>query len=152
MLKKNIIPPLLLSFVLSTFIFVGCGGGSSDEPNNPTQRITISGDYQVVDLGTRNRVDVTVALGSSIKSLYLVLSNNSSSQSTVPTISHNAKVTKIANRKSISLVQTNNKPLVLHAPQYIQEFNQHAKNLLTKTKTIKHLQKQSAFLKEEMMW
>ena len=135
--------------LLSTLILTlnGCGGGSSspsttidpttEDPADPTTskiQVTISNDYQVESLGTANTINATVSLGNTSKDLYLILSNHATTSAS-STIAHNAKVTEVAQSKSISPTHLIQKTIILHAPQYVQDFSSKLGTLLSKAET-----------------
>lgn len=93
--------------------------------------ITITDDYQVESLGTANTISATVSLGSTPKDLYLVLSNYASTSAS-SSITHNAKVVETAQSKSISPTSFTDRPVILRAPQYVQDFSSHIGTLLSK--------------------
>jgi len=141
-MKKNIVLLLTLS-ITGTILFTGCGGGSSStsipiDPTNPTVKVTITEDYQVESLGTANTINATVSLGSTPKDLYLVLSNYAATSAS-STITHNAKVVEEEVRsKSILPANFKQKPVILHPPKYVQEFNKNLKTLLQKKRGIEY--------------
>ncbi len=140
-MKKNIVLLLILS-ITGTFILAGCGGGSSSTstPINPTDpttvnpKVNITNDYQVESLGIANTINATVSLGSTPKDLYLVLSNYATTSAS-STITHNAKVAEIAQSKSILPANFEQKPVILRAPQYVQDFSSKIGTLLSKAST-----------------
>jgi len=149
-MKKNIVLLLTLS-ITSALLFTGCGGGSSDtstptnpdDPNNtsvptnppdPTVKVTITDEYQVESLGTASTISAEVSLGNTAKDLYLVLSNYAATSAS-STITHNAKVAETAQSKSVSLTSFTEKPVILRAPGYVQEFTANIGALLSRTET-----------------
>ncbi len=140
-MKKNIVLLLTLS-ITGTLLFTGCGGGSSDtstptDPTNPTVEVTITNDYLVESLGTASTISAKVSLGNTAKDLYLVLSNYATTSAS-STIIHNAKVVEEARSKSISPTSFAKRPVILRAPQYVQEFNKNLKTLLLKKRGIEY--------------
>ena len=143
-MKKNIVLLLTLA-ITGTILFTGCGGGSSStsipiDPTNPTVKVTITDDYQVESLGTESTINAKVSLGNTAKDLYLVLSNHATTSAS-STITHNAKVTKVtelAQSKSILPTNFKQKPVILHPPKYVQEFNKNLKTLLQKKRGIEY--------------
>ncbi len=144
-MKKNIVLLLILS-ITSTLLFTGCGGGSDSTPapDNPTEptspvnpptptvEVTITDDYPVQSLGTASTINATVSLGSTPKDLYLVLSNYATTSAS-STITHNAKVVEVGTpSKFISPASFTKKPIILRAPQYVQDFNANIGTLLSK--------------------
>ncbi|EIF51545.1 hypothetical protein [Sulfurovum sp. AR] len=115
----------------------GCGGGGSAgiDPNIPPAdievNITITGDYQVESLGIANTINANVAVGNTAKSLYLVLSNNGTTSYT-STITHNPKAIEVLQAKTVLPTNLEEKPRILHHPQYVEEFNQQLGTLLSK--------------------
>jgi hypothetical protein len=115
---------------IGSVILVGCGGGGGGTtttdpiipPADTDGNITISGDYQVESLGTANTINANVSVGNTPKSLYLVLSNSATTSAT-STITHNAKVSPVAQSKTISSTVVTEKSRILNHPQYIQDFN-----------------------------
>ncbi len=135
----------------------GCGGGSDSNvtaviPTNPTEpttiypKVTITEDPQVKSLGIASTIHATVSLGSTSRDLYLVLSNFATISGN-STITHNAKVTKTAQSKSTSVTSFIKKPVILHAPQYVQDFSSKLRRLLSKAKAKQPLAKTVAVIK-----
>jgi len=93
--------------------------------------VTITESYQVESLGIANTINATVSLGSTSKDLYLVLSNRATTSAS-STITHNAKVAEAVQSKSISPTNFIQKPLILRAPQYVQDFSSKLSTLLSK--------------------
>lgn len=137
-MKKNIVLLLTLS-ITGTILFTGCGGGSTPtDPTNPTVEVTITDDYQVESLGTANTINAEVSLGNTAKDLYLVLSNHANTSAS-SVITHNAKVIEEeARSKSILPANFEQKPVILHTPTYVQEFNKNLKTLLQKKRGIEY--------------
>lgn len=130
-MKKNIVLLLTLS-ITGTLLFTGCGGGSTPtDPTNPTIEVTITNDYQVESLGTASTISAKVSLGNTAKDLYLVLSNYATTSAS-STIIHNAKVVEEARSKSISPTSFAKRPVILRAPQYVQDFSSKIGTLLSK--------------------
>ena len=96
--------------------------------------IVITNDYQVESLGVANTINATVSLGNTAKDLYLVLSNHATTSAS-STIAHNAKVTEVAQSKSMSPTHFIQKPVILHAPQYVQDFSSKLGTLLSQGET-----------------
>ncbi len=136
------------SLIIVSGLLGGCGGGDSsststtddpttDIPTTPTTsnvQVTITDSYQVESLGTANTINATVSLGNTAKDLYLVLSNRADT-SARSTIIHNAKVTEVAQSKSVSPTSFTEKPVILRAPQYVQDFTANIGALLSRTET-----------------
>lgn len=136
------------SLIIVSGLLGGCGGGDSsststtddpttDIPTTPTTsnvQVTITDSYQVESLGTANTINATVSLGNTAKDLYLVLSNRATT-SARSTIIHNAKVTEVAQSKSVSPTSFTEKPVILRAPQYVQDFTANIGALLSRTET-----------------
>jgi len=93
--------------------------------------IVITEDYQVESLGFASVINRTVSLGNTPKSLYLVLSN-SANVSGSSTIIHNAKVAPVAQSKAILPASLLERPVILRAPQYVQDFTSQIRTLLSK--------------------
>jgi hypothetical protein len=108
----------------------GCGGGGGSTSTDPIN-ITITDNYQVESLGSADIINATVSVENTAKSLYLVLSN-SDTVSATSTITHNAKVTTIAQSKMLSSTEVQEKPRILHHPQYVEDFNSQMGTLLSK--------------------
>lgn len=119
---------LISILLLGALALNGCGGGGSSSSDT----IVISDDYEVKSLGTANTINTTVSLGNTAKSLYLVLSNSATTAG-ISTITHNAKVVDTAQFKSSTLGSFAKKPVILRAPQYVQDFSSKIKTLLSKT-------------------
>ena len=121
-------------------VFSGCGGGGSIgrdpiiPPSDLDVNVTITDEYQVESLGTGNTINVNVSLGNIAKDLYLVLSN-SANVSATSTIIHNAKVAPSAQAKTIFSNEITEKPVILHAPQYVEEFSSQIGTILSKIDT-----------------
>jgi len=91
--------------------------------------ISITNDYQVESLGTDSTINTTISIDTATsKSLYLVLSNYANISGST-TIIHDPKVIEAAQPRSISLADSIQKPVILRAPQHVQDFNAHAKTL-----------------------
>ena len=98
-----------------------------DEGSN----IVITEDYQVASLGLASTINRTISLGSTPKSLYLVLSNNANIPGS-STITHNAKVVPVSQSKTILPASLTDKPVIIRTPQYVQDFNSKMRTLLSK--------------------
>lgn len=129
----------LLSTVLfvGAMILVGCGGGSGGDATTPidtetNQTIIITNDYHVESLGFATTINAMVSLGSTPKSLYLVLSNNDIASAS-STITHNAKAVEVAQAKSILPADVTERPIILHHPQYVEDFSSQMGTLLSKS-------------------
>ncbi|WP_373032567.1 hypothetical protein [Sulfurovum sp.] len=131
---------LTLSFV-GTMIFVGCGGGGGGTPiTNPivsdvNVTITDDYDYQIESLGSANTINASVSIEGASKSLYLVLSNNDVDETGSATIRHNAKVIPVVQAKTLLSIDFSEKPIILHAPQYVQDFSSQLGTLVSKIET-----------------
>jgi len=125
----------LLSTVLfiSSITLIGCGGGGGGSSTTPdtNSTIVITDDYQVESLGSASTINATVSLGNTPKSLYLVLSNNANVAGS-STITHNAKVASVAQSKTFLSTDVTKKPVILRAPQYVQDFSSQIGALLSK--------------------
>ncbi|MFK5975062.1 MAG: PKD domain-containing protein [Sulfurovum sp.] len=93
--------------------------------NNPSDTYTFSqvsmmnGDYQIKPLGSSISIDSTISMGDIPKSLYILLSNSSSS-STTPTIT-----TSILS-KSLNIVDNSyyiEESPIFKSPQYVDDFD-----------------------------
>ena len=110
--------------------------------NNASQDITVEltnvdenipKSYQVVS----NLPDgvTTLALGNTPKDVYLLFTNTDPVDSHTATVLHD-KFASIQSQKVYTpLSEISSVPKVLHAPDYIQEFNSNSRNYLTKTDT-----------------
>lgn len=94
---------------------------SSDDPAVP-KSIKITEDIQVESLGSSKSIDATISLGSTPKSLYLVLSNTDTISSSNPTITHNAKIVPQVQAKVFPAASTMKRPIITHRPQYVEDF------------------------------
>ena len=100
-----------------------------------TGTISISNDYQVESLGMDSTVHTTISIDTATpKSLYLLLSNYDNVSAST-TITHNAKAIEVPQSKSILTAEPIQKPVILRAPQHVQDFNADVKTLLVKTNT-----------------
>ncbi len=61
-------------------------------------------------------------VGTTAKDLYIVFSNADTTNSSSPSVSHNAKVVS-APQQRVSSVRDSSRPVALHAPVHIQNFN-----------------------------
>ncbi|WP_295420742.1 Ig-like domain-containing protein [Sulfurovum sp.] len=102
----------------------------TDDPD----AIYITDDYQVESLGKATNIHKNIHLDSGSKSLYILLSNYSKTQSASSTITHNAKVVSVRENKRLMIAPLVKQPKILHAPAYIQEFNSKIKTLLQKNR------------------
>ncbi len=125
---------------VGVMILVGCGGGGggTSTPIDPetNKTIIITGDYQVESLGSASTINATVSLGNTLKSLYLVLSNHDATNPASSTITHNAKIAPVAQAKTLLSADVKEKPVILHAPQYVQDFTSQIDTYLSKAETI----------------
>jgi hypothetical protein len=133
--------------VVVGMILTGCGGGGGSTGTDPIipptdidLNVTITADYQVESLGTANTINASVSLGNTPKDLYLVLSNNALISASA-TIAHNAKVAAVAQSKTILSTDLIEKPTILHAPQYVQDFPSRIGAVLTQNETTKSYEK-----------
>lgn len=101
------------------------------ENNNP---IVNDGNYEVQNLGSPNSISHSVSLGSTPKSLYLVLSNSDTRSSTM-SIQKNT-LSKIENevrrKESDSLIAS--EPKIIHRPQYVKDFEKELSILIAQAK------------------
>lgn len=123
---------LLALSVVGTMVLIGCGGGGGDSTDTAScnENVTITGDYQVESLCSADIINTTVSLGDTAKSLYLVLSNSDTASAT-STITHNAKAIEVAQAKTVLAADLEEKPRILHHPQYVEEFNAQIGSLLS---------------------
>jgi len=111
----------------------GNSGGSTNTGNTSSSKaITITEDNQVESLGKDNSIKATVDMGTTPRSLYILLSNYSGTQSASSTITHNAKVVSVPKHKRLMTEPLVKQAKILHAPAYIQKFNSKIKTLLHK--------------------
>jgi len=131
-----------LSFV-GIMVLVGCGGGGGGgsvgtdpiiPPEDIDVNVTITDEYQVESLGTANTINANISLGNMPKSLYLVLSNNATISGS-STITHNAKVAPVVQSKAVLPTSLSDKPVIIHTPQYVQDFSSQVGTLLSKEET-----------------
>jgi len=154
-----------LSMVVASVVLIGCGGGGNSAPanenlandstSNPpssggtetssSKTITISKDNQIESLGKEKNTHVIVNIGNTPKSLYILLSNYSKTNTASSSITHNAKVISTAkSKKLLSTSMMPDQPQVLHAPAYIQAFNSNVKVLLQKSSNTEYQAKSIA--------
>jgi len=144
-----------LSLVTASFLLLACGGGGSSSSGgtitaggggsdltslpNVSKNITITGTYQIEDLGKASQVKAIVNVGTAPKSVYVLLSNSSETKSSSPRITHNNKIAPMQkNMKEISVdVPTIHAKRAKHAPAYIQSFNQNTKKLFKNSKKVR---------------
>ncbi len=123
-------------------MLIGCGGGNNSTSSSKT--ITISEDTQIENLGKYNTIKATVDIGNVPKSLYILLSNHSRTQTASPTITHNAKVLHASEDRGLLSRSYTDRPKVLHASAYIQEFNSKVQTTLRRNSDAKYQEKSIA--------
>jgi len=123
------------SLIFVSVLLIGCGGGGSGSAqtqsvsNVPTATtikkvITVSTVPYVESLGKQSSIVASVDMGNQPKSLYILLTNGSQSETATATISHNAKVTALGKKSSpYTLLEHKKTPKILHAPVSVQAFN-----------------------------
>ncbi|MDX1700621.1 MAG: cadherin domain-containing protein, partial [Melioribacteraceae bacterium] len=89
--------------------------------------------YQVVS-NLSNGV-TTLNLGTTPKDVYLLFTNTHTTSSSTPTVSHNKFISTQSQKVYVSQSEIVAGPQVLHAPDYVQEFNSNSKNYFIKTAT-----------------
>lgn len=109
----------------------GCGGGGDGSTSTDSIYVTITDDYQVESLGSESTINATVSMEGTVKSLYLVLSNNANIPGS-STITHNAKVTTVAQSQTLLSTDVKEKPVILHNPKYVQKFSSQVTTLRSK--------------------
>ncbi len=140
-----------LSSTIASIVLIGCGGGGSTgddttggETLPPSNiNISITDDIHVQSLGTINTIHADISVGSTPKSLYILLSNQSKTSSSLPNIKHNKMVD---NRQKKATFTNHPLPLLkqkgaLHAPEYILAFASKSKALLKKNESTASLAK-----------
>ena len=123
----------MLLFVVAMTL-TGCGGGGDGSTSTDPTYITITDDYQVESLGSESTINATVSMEGTVKSLYLVLSNNANIPGS-STITHNAKVTTVAQSQTLLSTDVKEKPVILHNPKYVQNFSSQVTTLRSKSET-----------------
>ena len=123
----------LLTLCAIVLTLSGCGGGGSTS-TEPIYVITITDDYQVESLGSESTINATVSMEGTVKSLYLVLSNNANIPGS-STITHNAKVATVAQSQTLLSTDVKEKPVILHNPKYVQNFSSQVTTLRSKSET-----------------
>lgn len=106
--------------------------GIDSQPNDPENKVEIihiSDDYHVGQLGKSGNIQKMIKIGTTPKSLYVLLSNYHKSQNSNPTISHNAKIVQ-STKKKLTTIQNNQRPKIFHAPSRISKFNRDASKLI----------------------
>jgi hypothetical protein len=143
-----------ISLVTASFLLLACsdgdssyGGDKSDGSSNSIlpslpsvpKTITIEEDYQIEDLGRESQVKATVDVGSTPKSVYILLSNSSENKHSHPKIKHN-RISQTHNsmKKKSSYIPTIYAKRGKHAPEHIREFSKNIKKLLKKSKLSKN--------------
>ncbi|MEA3418271.1 MAG: hypothetical protein U9Q90_02640 [Campylobacterota bacterium] len=86
-------------------------------------------------MGKANSIHAAVSLGSTPKSLYILLSNYSTN-SAAATITHNNKIIEAKQEKLIEPGAPVYKSIILRAPKYVREFSSKLNRLLQKPKEI----------------
>ncbi len=124
----------LLTLCAIVLTLSGCGGGGGESTSTDSIYVTITDDYQVESLGSESTINATVSMEGTVKSLYLVLSNNANIPGS-STITHNAKVATVAQAKSILSTSITEKPVILRDPQYVHDFSSQVGRLLSKAES-----------------
>lgn len=109
---------------------------ATDTQNNSTsQDITVSltdvdesipKTYEVVS--NLSNGTTTLNLGDTPKDVYLLFTNTDTTTSSTPTVSHNKTVGSQSQKVLVSQIETHTVPKILHAPDYVQEFNNNSRN------------------------
>ena len=145
----------ILLFV-GSMTLIGCGGGGGGGSTTPVdppapdtnETIIITDSYQVESLGSAETINANISLGNLSKDLYLVLSNSANTSGS-STITHNAKVSPVAQEKLISTDSVEEVPSIIRTPQYVREFNTQIPTLLTKEEVEQSLSKISVLERME---
>ncbi|MCW8822199.1 MAG: hypothetical protein OQK45_08205 [Sulfurovum sp.] len=110
------------------------------QTNNASQDITVTltdvdesipKTYEVVS-NLSNGV-TTLNLGSTPKDVYLLFTNKDTVNSSTPIVTHNKFVSTQSQKEYTSQPQIESIPKILHAPDYVQEFNSNSRNIFVKT-------------------
>ncbi len=105
------------------------------QANNASQDITVTltdvdeslpKTYKVVS-NLSNGI-TTLNLGDTPKDVYLLFTNTDTIKSSTPTVSHNKTVSFQSQKVYVSQTETHTIPQILHAPDYVQEFNTNSRN------------------------
>ena len=129
-----------ISFIAGLILLNGCGGGGGGgsttpvDPPETNDTISITEEYQVESLGSAKTINATISLGTLTKDLYIVLSNSANVVGSA-VITHNAKVSPVLQSKAIPIESLEKGPLILRAPQYVQDFSSKLDTLLSKKGT-----------------
>lgn len=127
------------TLIVSSLLFIGCGGGSStsttDNPTSSNQTVTVDESTIIKSLGSASNISSTISIGNTPKSLYIVLTNSASSATTA-TITHNAKVVSIPTQKIKATKNFSKKSKILPTPSYIREFNAKPNSLSPNSKMV----------------
>ncbi len=129
-----------ISFIAGLILLNGCGGGGGGgsttpvDPPETNDTISITEEYQVESLGSAKTINATISLGTLTKDLYIVLSNSANVVGSA-VITHNAKVSPVLQSKAIPIESLEKGPLILRAPQYVQDFTSKLDTLLSKKGT-----------------
>ncbi len=128
--------------LLGTLVLHGCGGGSTATTDALISKsITITEDVQVESLSSASTIEANISLGSTPKSLYLVLSNSNAISSTYPSITHNAKVATEAQAKILPFKNITKRPNIVHRPQYVLNFEDTLNKVISNSKKTVKLNK-----------
>lgn len=77
----------------------------------------------------------TLNLGNTPKDVYLLFTNTDTTNSSTPTVLHNKAVSSQSQKVYVSPTETYSAPKILHAPDYVQEFNKNSRNHFINTDT-----------------
>lgn len=109
---------------------------TSGSTTTPTPSTPTDSEYIIKKLGSSNSIYSTISLGDTPRSLYLLLSNSSSS-STTPTITTNALYSKnLRVVESNSYTQTST---ILKSAQYVEDFDAEVPALIAESKRVSDL-------------
>jgi hypothetical protein len=96
--------------------------------------IDLTGDFTVSYLGKGTKLDLSVDLGASPKTLYVLFTNHDKKESSTPAVSHNAPKLKVLRKlpKQKRTIDSTKKSVgeISHKPNYIRNFNANSRNLL----------------------
>lgn len=92
---------------------------------------SIPNSYQIVSKLPNGTT--TLELGGTPKDVYLLFTNTHTTNSSTPTVVHNKSVSSESQKVYLPQSEISLAPKILHAPDYVQEFNSNSRNYFTKT-------------------